>query len=62
MPPDYELGPGYIICLHCQMVSYNLGDIEQLYCGHCHRFHDKERSGSSTDIKQEKAKQSKTVG
>lgn len=29
-----------ITCLRCRMTSYNLNDIEQHYCGHCHVFHD----------------------
>lgn len=29
-----------IKCLLCGRVSYNVHDIRQRYCGHCHRFHD----------------------
>ncbi len=29
-----------IKCLLCGLVSYNLNDIRQRYCGQCHRFHD----------------------
>ncbi len=32
--------PG-IQCLICGKISYNKNDIEQRYCGHCHRFHDR---------------------
>lgn len=28
-----------IVCLHCGSVSYNQNDIQELYCGFCHRFH-----------------------
>lgn len=28
-----------IRCLRCGMLSYNRQDIEQRYCGSCHRFH-----------------------
>ncbi len=31
--------PG-IQCLICGKISYNKHDIDQRYCGHCHRFHD----------------------
>jgi len=42
----YELSPysgqeGLAIkCLRCGMVSHNLNDVAQLYCGNCHRFHE----------------------
>jgi hypothetical protein len=26
-------------CPNCQMVSYNLNDLQQQYCGYCKRFH-----------------------
>jgi hypothetical protein len=29
-----------IRCRFCGLTSYNLRDVEELYCGHCHRFHD----------------------
>lgn len=29
-----------IKCLTCQMISFNTNDIEQLYCGYCHKFHE----------------------
>ena len=28
-----------IMCLRCGAVSHNPHDVEQLYCGACHRFH-----------------------
>jgi hypothetical protein len=28
-----------ILCLTCGAVSHNRNDIEQRYCGRCHRFH-----------------------
>jgi hypothetical protein len=28
-----------IKCLICNMVSYSHRDVEELYCGYCHRFH-----------------------
>lgn len=30
-----------ITCNLCGMRSYNRNDIEQKYCGRCHRFHEK---------------------
>ena len=32
-----------IKCYRCGMVSHNINDVEQLYCGHCHQFHAVER-------------------
>lgn len=29
-----------ITCLHCNMESFNINDVNNLYCGKCHRFHD----------------------
>jgi ribosomal protein S27AE len=29
-----------ITCPRCSFTSYNAGDIENRYCGHCHGFHD----------------------
>jgi hypothetical protein len=45
IPLTYQLvktGKGYlgIKCLICGLVSYNLNDIRQRYCGQCHRFHE----------------------
>jgi len=31
-----------ITCKHCGRTSYNPGDIENRYCGHCNVFHDDE--------------------
>ena len=28
-----------IKCLRCGLVSHNQGDVDHLYCGHCHEFH-----------------------
>jgi len=43
----YELGDKdgspFIRCLVCRTKSYNRGDIDQRYCGHCHEFHERER-------------------
>lgn len=40
--PGYELDPDgrWIKCLTCGSVSYNPGDIENLYCGKCGCFHE----------------------
>lgn len=29
-----------IMCLVCGWSSYNTKDIKQLYCGHCHQWHE----------------------
>jgi hypothetical protein len=29
-----------IICLRCHRESFNKGDVEHHYCGHCNVFHD----------------------
>lgn len=29
-----------IQCLDCGAISWNLNDVRQRYCGHCHEFHD----------------------
>lgn len=29
-----------ITCLHCGMKSFNINDVNNLYCGRCHKFHD----------------------
>lgn len=28
-----------ITCGKCGMTSYNINDVEKLYCGNCHKFH-----------------------
>lgn len=33
-------GQRAIKCLACLLVSYNRNDVEQRYCGHCHKFHE----------------------
>lgn len=34
-----------ITCMTCKKTSHNLGDVEQRYCGHCRKFHDRLRQG-----------------
>lgn len=29
-----------IKCLDCNMTSWNHNDVEKLYCGNCHEFHE----------------------
>lgn len=36
-----DTGQPNIICGTCKKTSYNPGDIENKYCGHCHKFHDR---------------------
>ena len=40
----YDLGhkgrPASITCRLCNMTSYHPEDIKQMYCDHCHLFHD----------------------
>jgi hypothetical protein len=31
----------WIECLICGLRSYNPNDVEHLYCGNCHQFHEK---------------------
>lgn len=42
--PTYVISDGpegeSILCLQCGMRSYNKGDIEYRYCGHCNAFHE----------------------
>src|SRR5712691_10791135 len=35
-----------IRCARCKAVSYNDNDIEQRYCGYCHRFHGVHAGGA----------------
>lgn len=30
----------WIVCLHCNLRSYNRNDVEQRYCSNCRIFHD----------------------
>jgi len=30
-----------IVCLDCDMKSWNRNDVEKLYCGNCHKFHER---------------------
>ena len=44
---SYEIGADasglrWIKCFLCGLVSYNANDVEQLYCGCCGRFHQRE--------------------
>lgn len=32
-----------IKCLKCGMTSWHPKDVEHLYCGNCHRFHERPR-------------------
>lgn len=40
----FSLRGSYMIkaieCLRCGMVSHNPNDIDQKYCGNCHKFHE----------------------
>lgn len=36
----HEDGTQSIECLVCGMTSYSTGDVEHLYCGNCHEYHD----------------------
>jgi hypothetical protein len=29
-----------ILCKLCKRISYNRNDVERLYCGACHKFHE----------------------
>jgi hypothetical protein len=33
-------GRASIQCLTCGLTSHNPNDVEQKYCGHCHKFHE----------------------
>jgi len=37
---DEEGGLIAIRCLECGGMSFHPNDIEQKYCGHCHKFHE----------------------
>lgn len=60
--PTFELVPGHaprtakgdgaiigIRCLLCGRTSWNPNDVDELYCGHCHRFHDDPIPQSATE-------------
>lgn len=38
---NYEIfnNPPRIKCLQCDRTSYNIYDVNQRYCGFCHKFH-----------------------
>jgi uncharacterized OB-fold protein len=40
---NLNTGAAGIYCENCMRVSYHPQDIEQRYCGHCHRWHEIER-------------------
>jgi hypothetical protein len=42
MTATYEIGANgaSIKCLDCGMTSWSKGDVDNLYCGNCHEFHD----------------------
>ncbi len=33
-------GQVYIQCLTCNRKSFSMGDVHNLYCAHCHQFHE----------------------
>jgi hypothetical protein len=35
-----ETNPPSITCLVCGLTSWNANDVENRYCGFCHRFHE----------------------
>jgi hypothetical protein len=35
-----DKNPDRITCLTCNKTSYNINDVNNLYCGHCQKFHD----------------------
>lgn len=39
-PSDAPLGTPSITCPRCGRTSYHPKDIEELYCGHCHMWHE----------------------
>ena len=49
-PKTYELGIEiqkgtgagfpFILCSRCRLKSYNRNDLDTLYCGRCHKFHE----------------------
>lgn len=44
MTPTYEIleAGAAIRCHACGRVSHHPRDVKQRYCGHCHRFHDRQ--------------------
>jgi hypothetical protein len=48
---DAENGLKFIRCLTCGLASFHPGDVENLYCGNCHVFHEQEGEelGKSAD-------------
>lgn len=37
---DIDLNGPSITCKLCGLTSWNLNDVQQKYCGHCHVFHE----------------------
>lgn len=70
MPMIYEMdtdkGGYFIRCGGCLMKSYSAADIENHYCGNCHRFHDDYfgpnalRTDAQVAIEQERARKPTT--
>lgn len=45
METTFKIHEGTAIeCLVCGMISHSPKDVEHLYCGKCHRFHDTRRT------------------
>jgi hypothetical protein len=40
---DIVDGSKTITCLVCQMTSHHPKDVEHLYCGNCHKFHERKK-------------------
>ena len=36
-----DAGREWILCFECGLKSYHPVDVKRLYCGHCHRFHER---------------------
>ena len=45
----YILASNRITCLRCGVTSYNRNDIEHLYCGHCHAYHEENAEDDYSD-------------
>ncbi len=42
MTKTYEIknGGGAIKCKICGLISHNINDVKNKYCGYCHKFHE----------------------
>ncbi len=44
--PGHEIGIQgdryYILCHNCKLKSWNPNDVDNRFCGNCHRYHDDE--------------------